>query len=568
MKNKIRIAIYSRKSKYSDKGDSIGNQIELAEGYINSHYSKELYDVEIIVFEDEGYSGKSFERPQFKVFLEQERSNPFNVLICYRLDRISRNIADFSGLMNELSKLKTSFVSIKEQFDTSTPMGRAMMYIASVFAQLEREVIAERIRDNLLELSKTGVWLGGDTPLGYRSEKYEKVQICEEKNNVLEKKSKKACKLIIHNEEIKILLLIYHKYLKLKSLSKLETYLMQNNIKTRKGVYYSIFTLKWILTNPCYAKNDEDTVEYFNNKNIHLYVENDDRNKFDGQYGFLTFNKSSNKKANPISKWIIAVGLHKGVIEGKKWVEVQYLLEKNSSKSYRAISNPKKQTLVTGLIKCKECGSNMRPRNMGDRRKDGTVLYSYYCELKEKSRMQKCKGKNINGEEIDTRIVELIKNTFVPNSEIYKALKDMTIINTSYEKEELEILQDNYEKNNIEIERMVEKMKYIDIDLMDMINNNLHRLKKKKLELEEKMSKFSNKSVKIKCNKTTEIVKDILTIINNSFNAFECFDLKTKRDIIGIFVKSITGNGDNVTVDLLNTKSEREKEKNTCQQKI
>ena len=73
--------------------------------------------------------------------------------------------------MNHITNLGTSFVSIKEQFDTKTPMGRAMMYIASVFAQLEREVIAERIRDNMIELAKTGRWLGGKTPTGYKSER-------------------------------------------------------------------------------------------------------------------------------------------------------------------------------------------------------------------------------------------------------------------------------------------------------------------------------------------------------------------------------------------------------------
>lgn len=88
------------------------------------------------------------------------KENKVNVLICYRLDRISRNIADFSNLINELSKHNVDFISIKEQFDTRTPMGRAMMYIASVFAQLEREVMAERIRDNLLELAKTRHMVG------------------------------------------------------------------------------------------------------------------------------------------------------------------------------------------------------------------------------------------------------------------------------------------------------------------------------------------------------------------------------------------------------------------------
>ena len=126
--------------------------------------------------------------------------------------------------MNELNKLNTSFVSIKEQFDTTTPMGRAMMYIASVFAQLEREVIAERIRDNMLELAKTGRWLGGDTPLGFDSEKVEVMQIAEENtnSNTIQNKNKKAYKLKINEEEKQKVQLIFRKYLECKSLAGLE----------------------------------------------------------------------------------------------------------------------------------------------------------------------------------------------------------------------------------------------------------------------------------------------------------------------------------------------------------
>lgn len=251
---KKRIAIYSRKSKYSDKGDSVGNQIEIAKDYIKLHFPEDIFDTQIIIYEDEGFSGGSFERPEFKKFLEEERKNPFDVLICYRLDRISRNIADFSNLINELSRLKTNFVSIKEQFDTKTPMGRAMMYIASVFAQLEREVIAERIRDNLLELAKTGTWLGGDSPLGFIAERYKKVDICEEDNNYMIRKSKTATKLVINDKELPVLKLIYSKYRELKSLTKLESYLINNDVKTRKGANYSKFALKLILTNPVYAR--------------------------------------------------------------------------------------------------------------------------------------------------------------------------------------------------------------------------------------------------------------------------------------------------------------------------
>lgn len=149
----------------------VGNQIELAKEYIRIHYPEDIFDVKIIVFEDEGFSGGTTDRPHFQEMLNLIKSNGFNILICYRLDRISRNIADFTSLINELSKHNIDFISLKEQFDTRTPMGRAMMYIASVFAQLEREVIAERIRDNLLELAKTGTWLGGDPPLRIFSRK-------------------------------------------------------------------------------------------------------------------------------------------------------------------------------------------------------------------------------------------------------------------------------------------------------------------------------------------------------------------------------------------------------------
>ena len=240
MKKKIRIVIYSRKSKYSDKGDSVGNQIELALEYIKIHYPDDQYEVEIEMFEDEGFSGGNIDRPQFQQMLSIERAKPFDVLICYRLDRISRNISDFSNLMNELTKFHTDFVSIKEQFDTRTPMGRAMMYIASVFAQLEREVIAERIRDNMIELAKTGRWLGGQTPTGFDAERYEIVDMYEQNNdNTLGKRKKKACKLVENYEERKTIEIIFEKYLTIKSLKGLETYLIQHNIVSRTGVYFS-----------------------------------------------------------------------------------------------------------------------------------------------------------------------------------------------------------------------------------------------------------------------------------------------------------------------------------------
>ena len=161
----MKLAIYSRKSKFTGKGDSIENQVQLC-----TEYAKNLGVTDILVYEDEGFSGKNINRPQFMKMMEDAKLKKFDTIICYRLDRISRNVSDFSSLIDELSSLSIGFISIKEQFDTTTPMGRAMMFISSVFAQLERETISERVRDNMRELAKDGKWLGGQLPLGYDNE--------------------------------------------------------------------------------------------------------------------------------------------------------------------------------------------------------------------------------------------------------------------------------------------------------------------------------------------------------------------------------------------------------------
>src|SRR5699024_6575790 len=113
-----------------------------------------------------------------------------------------------------------------------TPMGRAMMYIASVFAQLEREIGAERIKDNMRELAKTGRWLGGTTPTGYESVSFELLNIKEtNENNEIERKTKKAFMLKEINEEMIIIKIIFQKFLELKSLTALETFAINSNIK-------------------------------------------------------------------------------------------------------------------------------------------------------------------------------------------------------------------------------------------------------------------------------------------------------------------------------------------------
>ena len=180
--NETYYAIYSRKSKFTGKGDSIENQIELCKNQLINKYN--IDENNIKVYQDEGFTGYNTNRPQFQEMMKDIRSKKIKCIIVYRLDRISRNVADFCNLKNEFLKYNVDFISVTENFDTSTPMGSAMLMISSVFAQLERDTIAERIKDNMYELAKTGRWLGGNTPLGYKSQKIENLSIDGKKRSL------------------------------------------------------------------------------------------------------------------------------------------------------------------------------------------------------------------------------------------------------------------------------------------------------------------------------------------------------------------------------------------------
>ena len=292
------IAIYSRKSRYTGKGESIGNQIDLCREYIRTHYGDAAAE-HAVVFEDEGFSGGNLNRPDFKKMMTAAKEREFKAIVVYRLDRISRNISDFSSLIEELGRLGIDFVSIRESFDTSSPMGRAMMYIASVFSQLERETIAERIRDNMHELAKTGRWLGGTTPTGYASESVKSITV--------NGKTKKACKLKLLPDEAEIIYKIFDLYEQYDSLTMTETELLRQGIKTKTGRSFTRFSIKSILQNPVYLIADKDAYQYFVDNEAELFAPESD---FDGVRGVLAYNRSDQEKGratvyNPISEWIV-----------------------------------------------------------------------------------------------------------------------------------------------------------------------------------------------------------------------------------------------------------------------
>lgn len=393
---KVRIALYARKSKFTGKGESVQNQISACKRYVEEHFSEENW--EINVYKDEGVSGKSLERPEMQRMLRDIEADKIDILICYRLDRVSRNVRDFSNLIEQLTEWHKEFISIKEAFDTRNPMGRAMMMISSVFSQLERETIAERIADNMYALAKTGRWLGGNPPLGFESRQVVLEDIAGKKRSHF--------MLVPVPEEVEMVRLIYGKYIELGSLTKLETFLMNANYHTKNGKYYGRYVLRAILVNPVYCVADRKAWEFLREKRYGVYAEYE---LFDGKHGLLAYNKNNGKgkgqRRNKVEDWVVSVGEHKGMIDSALWAEVQNKIRSNRKLSYR---NPQKnEALLSGIVRCADCGSFMRPKS-SRRAKDGTLHYFYVCEQKEKSKGALCRMKNIPGHRLDILVSDEI----------------------------------------------------------------------------------------------------------------------------------------------------------------
>ena len=533
-----RFAVYSRKSRFTGKGESIENQIELCRRYIYLNYPN-ASEKNIFIYEDEGFSGGNTDRPQFKKMMYDASEKKFNVLICYRLDRISRNIGDFAKLIDRLGELGISFESIKEKFDTDSSLGRAMMYIASVFSQLERETIAERIRDNMHELAKTGRWLGGNTPTGYRSVQVQTITV--------DGKKRSSCMLKIEESEMTAVKKIFEKFLESESLTAVETYMIQNHIKTRKGKDFSRFSIKGILRNPVYMIADSDAWEYLSVLGAEIFAEKSD---FDGNCGVMAYNKTLQKKGKTnkirdIKEWIITAGRHKGVVSGKEWKQVRECLERNSVKAYR---KPKNNTaLLSGLLYCGDCGHYMRPKIYNSFYKDGEKKFSYLCEMKEKSRRSECSVSNPAGNELDAEVIKEISKLEEDKKELYYILNKAkkTFSDGRGSNTEIEELNEGLNVNNRKIASLVENLTELEKTVADKyIIKKIEELHKENELLKKRLYEL----IKTSENKKSVDVNYITDTLTVWESVIKLIEVRERREAVRTIVDKIIWDGESAHI--------------------
>lgn len=466
----MNIAIYSRKSIHSEKGESTQNQIYMCKDYIDRKY----VDIQknIFIFEDDGFSGKNIKREKFIKMLGCIENGNIDILICYKLDRVTRNVLDFANLIELLERKNVSFVCIKEEFDTSKPMGKAMLYMASIFAQLERETIAERVKDNMYILAEKGYWLGGTLPTGYKSK--------EIKENGKIKHILCLDKIEAYNVK-----LIYDKMIELKSISKVKYFLETNLILSKNGNKFSINSIREILTNPVYCIGDKSAYLYFKGIDAKVCFEIE---KCSNKKGIIAYSRRNYVQGRQIkssnNNWIIALGEHMGVIKGSDWGFVQKFFK--NKKEHRPHNDT---ALFSGKIFCKNCENKMIFKAHSNIENNG--IFYYICNTKIQKGAVFCNCKNIKGNDFDKkifgRILLEVKDEYlynkIPNKiyniedKIKKADKNLQKLKIELNRA-LEMLLEGdtneilKESITTKIEFITENIKKIEIEKADLKNND------------------------------------------------------------------------------------------------
>lgn len=415
----MRFANYGRKSVYSDKSDSVDNQFRMCREYIDFRFPNESH--EITTYFDEDYTGANTDRPGLKAMLSDIKDGMFDALIVYQLDRLSRDVRDFSNIYALLEDNNVLFLSIKESIDTNTPIGKAMMYVTVVFAQMERETIAQRVSDNMLGLAKKGYWTGGNPPYGYVRER-------------IEVNGKKHVTIVPDPEGMKYVKWIFDTFLANDySLQGMETAFKRQGIKTVSGKFFSTTQLHKILTMPFCAPTTPAVYDYYEAKGCQMINQ---REEWDGTHGVIIYGRTTerNKKhqIQPPEEWKVCIGYHEPFMDEQKWLEVQERFTRNKFDKTMKYDIP----LLKGVLRCK-CGGLMQ---VARKKLVSSVSSHYYCLKRMRQGAEACDMKMLKTEVLDNEVLAIFRqieaDTAVIRSYVaHSAPKSETVDTSSIQKE-------------------------------------------------------------------------------------------------------------------------------------
>ncbi|HAU84022.1 MAG TPA: resolvase [Lachnospiraceae bacterium] len=313
------------------------------------------------IFEDAGRSGKNTDRPAFQRMMNKIESDEISHVIVYKIDRISRNLVDFSLMYDKFREHRVTFISLNEQFDTSSAIGEAVLKIILVFAELERKLTSERVTDIMLDRASAGLWNGANMPLGYHWDEETKFPSPDE----IERKTVE---------------LIFNMYDECHSSTIITRYLNDNGIRTKRNGEWTTKTVADIIRNPFYK----------------------------GTYRY-NYRNSPHGKIRPEEEWIVREDNHPAIISKEQWARCNIAMDKNATGKNLPGFEPMKKHIhiFGGICTCGECGSNMHA-GKDDKRADGFWPSQYRCASR--ARKTVCSAKPASDVRIGPFIFKYIVN--------------------------------------------------------------------------------------------------------------------------------------------------------------
>lgn len=341
------VALYVRVSTgYQVDKDSLPFQKKELKAYCEHVLHIDKNRIEI--FEDAGKSGKNTKRPAFERMMDKVKAGQVSHVVVYKIDRISRNLIDFSIMYNEFKYHRVAFISLNEQFDTSSAMGEAMLKIVLVFAEMERKLTSERVTDVMIGRAQSGLWNGARVPYGWDWD------------------DEKKCP--VHSKvEAKYVKQMYADYLNGGSSVSIAKSYNANKIPTKRGGEWTSKTIADVIRNPM--------------------------NKGDYRYNYR---ESARGRKKPQEEVIYIKGVFEPLVSINDWEKANKLMDGRGFKmnsSGQIIMN-KRCNVFTGLIFCGKCGERYNVRSKDCRQGSGFRPSSYACG--KKSRKGTCDNQNIS----------------------------------------------------------------------------------------------------------------------------------------------------------------------------
>jgi len=457
--------------------DSLTNQEETIANYARSK-GKEWK-----IYKDAGISAKNKDRPAFQEMISNIKEGKIEAVVVTKLDRITRNLKDLIFLKDFFEESGVSFISITQNLDTSTPMGRFSFYILGLVAELEREMTAERVAEDMRGRAKRGKWNGGVVPFGFKC--------CPELKG-----------LTVDSKDAEVVKTIFEQYQRHKSFRNVVHSLNSMGIKTKEGEFWASTSIRRILQNPIYA-------------------------------GDLVYNKrkavGKTSKTRPKDEHITVEGIVDPIIPKEQFLEVQKAIAEQ-----RRIppSSKNSQYLLTGLLECQYCRTRMYGYTYKYGGKSRRIYQYYRCNGHISKGAAFCPGNTVNARFVEGLILEELKNLSTDPDRLREKVEDFRV---KFDQEVKPLLdqQKGIQQCLTKIGKKEERLLELYED--GLIEKGEFAKRKGELDAERRIveSEMEEAEQKIHSNDLANFdLQNILSSVHNLAEVFEELDLQERKELL------------------------------------